>query len=181
MEGLIHGGCGAYFRNFTVCNVLVSFFTALRIEYDAFIMFSRHDMQWVTEILLPTLEQKHDLKCCIYDTNFNFGKSIVENVFQNVYMSRKTVAVVSKNFLRSPWCQNELEVAHYRRLKLRDDSLIIVKLDDFDTKELPFKELGGLPYVDCSNSAKEKTWETKLVNCLKVPVPGKINTSVVLI
>ena len=95
-------------------------------------------------------------------------------------MSRKSVAVLSKNFFKSRWCQYELEVALDRRLKLRDDSLIIIKLDDFDTKVLR-RRFPTVPYIDCSNSAKDKTWETKLVNCLKIPVPGKVNTSVVLI
>ena len=183
LGGVIFGG--AYFRNFTLYNLLVSFVTAFRFQYDAFIIYSSGDTQWMKKYLLPLLEGKLDLKCCIHYRDFVPGIPLVECVFQSVYASRKTVAVVSKNVFRSRWCQYELQVAFYRRLKLRDDSLIFIKLDDFDTKELPFKELRGryptLPYIDCSNSAKDKTWETKLVNFLKVPVPGKVNTSVVLI
>ena len=155
--------------------------TALRIEYDAFIMYSVSERQWVTEILLPILEKKHGLKCCIQYRDFIPGMPFIDNVANSVYRSRKTVVGVSINFLGSPFCQHELTIVDRRLLELKDDSLIIIKLDDVDDNASSALEaLSGQPYIDCSKSAERKTWETKLVNCLKAPVPGKVKTSVVL-
>ena len=85
----------------------------------------------------------------------------------SVYKSRKTIAVVSRNFFGSSFCESEFEYALRRLTEWRDDSLIVIKLDDVDGDKFPM-ELKQRSYIDCPKSVEKETWETKLVNCLKV-------------
>lgn len=149
-----------------MCLFFFFFFSALHFEYDAFIIYSTKDQEWVRTTLLPTLEQKHGLKCCIHYRNFAPGVLYRENMVNSVYKSRKTVAVVSPNFFTSGFCESEFEYALRRLTERRDDSLIVIKLDHVDENKFPM-ELKQRSYIDYPRSVEKETWETKLVNCLK--------------
>ncbi|XP_068728113.1 uncharacterized protein [Montipora capricornis] len=138
---------------------------ALLFEYDAFIIYSSKDEEWVRGTLLPTLEDKHGFKCCIHYRDFMPGVFYRQNMVNSVYASKKTVAVVSKNFFNSGFCESEFEYALLRLAERRDDSLIVIKLDDIDTRKLPL-EVRKRSYIDCPNSIEKETWETKLVKSL---------------
>lgn len=140
---------------------------SLIFEYDAFIIYSSKDQEWVKGTLLSTLEEKHGLKCCIHYRNFKAGALYRENMVDSVYKSRKTIAVLSTNFFTSGFCETEFEYALRRLAERRDDSLIVIKLGDFDTDKLPL-ELKQRSYIDCPKSVEKETWESKLVNSLKV-------------
>ena len=80
----------------------------------------------------------------------------------SVYKSWKVVAVVSNNFLQSSFCSEEMEMALYRLAKQKDDSVIVIKLDDLSSGELP-GELRHRSYIDFTKSTDRETWEEKLV------------------
>lgn len=42
--------------------------------------------------------------------------AIAENIMDSIYKSRKTVVIMSKNFLKSMWAQFELQQAHNRAI-----------------------------------------------------------------
>ncbi|XP_068671649.1 low-density lipoprotein receptor-related protein 6-like [Montipora foliosa] len=135
-------------------------------KFDAFIIYSTVDQKWVTKKLLPTLESKHKIKCCIHYRDFVPGVPFTQNMADSVYNSKKTVAVVSKSFLTSNFCSHELSIALHRLALRGDDSVVVVKLDDVKNSQLP-KELRFRSYIDFTKSTDKKTWEYKLVNCLK--------------
>ncbi|XP_022800873.1 toll-like receptor 6 [Stylophora pistillata] len=141
--------------------------TDLKFEFDAFIIYSSHDSAWVEKTLLPTLEGKHGLKCCVHYRDFTLGIPIRKNMVDSVYMSKKTVAVVSTNFFTSNYCGSELDYALHRLMEKKDDSLVVIKLDDVDRNRLP-KELQNRSYIDYTKSREKETWEKKLIKCLKV-------------
>ncbi|XP_068675497.1 fibroblast growth factor receptor-like 1 [Montipora foliosa] len=143
---------------------------ALLFEYDAFIIYSSMDEEWVRGTLLPTLEDKHGLKCCIHYRDFMPGVLYRQNMVNSVYASKKTVAVVSKNFFNSGFCESEFEYALLRLAERRDDNLIVIKLDDIDARKLPL-EVRKRSYIDCPRSIEKETWETKLVKSLKFKNP----------
>ena len=124
------------------------------------------DQKWVTQKLLPTLESKHKIKCCIHYRDFVPGIPFTQNMADSVYNSKKTVAVVSKSFLTSNFCSHELSIALHRLAERGDDSVVVVKLDDVKNSQLP-KELRFRSYIDFTKSTDKKSWEYKLVNCLK--------------
>ena len=139
----------------------------LEFEFDAFIIYSTKDKDWVKKTLLPTLEDKHGFKCCVHDRDFIAGVPFRDNMVDSVYKSRKTVAVVSRSFFNSRYCGNELEFALHRLLERRDNSLVITKLDDVNRNKLP-KALKKRSYIDYPNSKEKQTWEKNLVKCLRV-------------
>ncbi|XP_022807693.1 uncharacterized protein LOC111344710 isoform X1 [Stylophora pistillata] len=141
--------------------------TELKFEFDAFIIYSSKDSEWVVKTLLPTLEEKHGLKCCVHYRDFTLGIPIRKNMVDSVYKCKKTVAVVSTNFFNSNYCGSELDYALHRLMEKNDNSLVVVKLDDVDRNKLP-KELQNRSYIDYPKSIEKETWEKKLIKCLKV-------------
>ena len=82
---------------------------------------------------------------------------------QSIYNSRKTIAVVSKRFLRSKYCNQELSIAVHRLVEREDDSVIVIKLDDVEDSKLPI-ELQSRSYIDFTKANEKKEWEYKLVH-----------------
>lgn len=78
-------------------------------RYDVFICYSNKDATWVKE-LLAELEKRH-FTCCIDFRDFVPGAAIVDNISQAIYYSRKTIAVLSPDFVNSSWCNHELQQA----------------------------------------------------------------------
>ncbi|XP_068698358.1 uncharacterized protein [Montipora foliosa] len=78
-------------------------------RYDVFICYSNKDATWVKE-LLAELEKRH-FACCIDFRDFVPGAAIVDNISQAIYYSRKTIAVLSPDFVNSNWCNHELQQA----------------------------------------------------------------------
>ena len=50
-------------------------------------------------------------------------------------------------------------------MEKRDDSLVVIKIDDVDRRKLP-KELQKRSYIDYAKSVEKESWEKKLVDCL---------------
>ena len=134
-------------------------------EYDAFIIFSSEDSQWVINTLIPTLEENHGMKCCVHYRDFTPGVTFRKNMVDSVYKCKKTIAVVSTHFFNSKYCGSELDYALHRLMEKRDDSLVVIKIDDVDRRKLP-KELQKLSYIDYAKSVEKESWEKKLVDCL---------------
>ena len=141
------------------------FFFFSGYEFDVFIIYSTVDSTWVTEELVPTLE-KHNINYCIHYKHFIPGVAYTTNMSNSVYNSRKVVAVVSKHFLQSSFCSEELDMALYRLTKEKDDSVIVIKLNDFSNRELP-DQLRHRSYIDFTKSTDKNTWEEKLVKVFK--------------
>lgn len=106
-------------------------------EYDAFISYNSADESWVLEQLLPNLEGNgSNFKLCLHHRDFEPGRYIVDNIVTAVYGSRKTICVVSKDFLRSEWCSLEIQLASYRLFHEFRDVLLLVFLEPIPEKQL---------------------------------------------
>lgn len=144
------------------------------MKFDAFIIYSTPDEWWVKTTLLPILEEKNTLKCCVHYRDFTIGKSFRENMAESVYKSRKTIAVVSHSFFKSKYCNHEMEIALGRLVERGDDSVIVIKLDDVDRRKLP-KALKQRSYIDYFRSNDRETWAKQLIQSIKVSVKHKAN------
>ena len=78
--------------------------------YDVFICYSSLDREWVKNTLLKELESC-DIKACIDFRDFVVGAYIVENIADAIYRTRKTIAVLSPDFMESVYCKHELKTA----------------------------------------------------------------------
>ncbi|XP_070614302.1 toll-like receptor 4 [Erythrolamprus reginae] len=116
--------------------------------YDAFVIFSSKDQEWVTEKLQQPLEEELPyFRLCLFYRDFIPGVSIITNIIKEGFQSsRKVIAVVSDNFLESHWCNFELEVAQSWQLVERKASLILVVLEGVDKTAL-HRKLGLFRYL----------------------------------
>ncbi|XP_068760701.1 uncharacterized protein [Montipora capricornis] len=137
-------------------------------EYDAFIIYSQMDQLWISQRLLPLLEERNELKCCIHYRDFEPGKVFYDSMAECVYKSFKIIAVLSNNFFDSNYCSYELNVAKYRLLNARDDSLIMIRIDNVDREKLP-RKLQKRSFIDYCNPLERPFWEKKLLKFLDAP------------
>ena len=119
------------------------------------------------EKLLPLLEERHHLKCCVHYRDFVPGKPFTESMAESVYNSYKIIAVLSSSFLKSNYCSYELNIAKYRLLNRKDDCLIMIRIDKEDCRKLP-RALRKRTFIDYSNSIERPLWENKLLRFLNV-------------
>ncbi|KAJ8254560.1 hypothetical protein COCON_G00211720 [Conger conger] len=87
-------------------------------RYDAFVSYCSQDEEWVFKELL-----------CLHHRDFEPGKTIVSNIVEAIYSSRKTLCLVSPQYLSSTWCSMEVQVALYRLFDEKNDLLVLVFLE----------------------------------------------------
>ncbi|XP_069100715.1 toll-like receptor 13 [Pleurodeles waltl] len=122
-----------------------------KYTYDAFVSYNRHDEEWVMRDLLPTLEEQYHWKLCLHHRDFQPGKPILDNIVENIYASRKTICIISEQYLGSEWCSSEMQVASFRLFDERKDVLILIFL-----QEIPKERLS--PYHRMRKLVKRKTY-----------------------
>lgn len=74
--------------------------------FDVFISYSHKDEGWVTKWFLPRLKQA-GLRVSIDCETFEVGAPIVVNIENSVVMSRKTVLVLTPDYINSQWATFE--------------------------------------------------------------------------
>ena len=115
--------------------------------------------------LLPFLEEENHIKCCIHYRDFTPGIPFLDSMAESVYKSYKIIAVFSSNFLQSNYCGHELDLAQYRLLNKRDDSLIIIRIDKTDPSKLP-RALQKRNFIDHSDVLERPFWKGRLLKFL---------------
>ncbi|XP_066280315.1 toll-like receptor 13 [Branchiostoma lanceolatum] len=123
--------------------------------YDAFVAHNSHDSAWVIRQLLPQLERGDppEFRLCLGDRDFQPGAPIVDNIAESIYESRKTICVITRNFLESDWCRFEMQMATYRLFEEHVDCLIVVFLEQIPAQRLA--KYHSLRRVMCRNTYLE--------------------------
>ena len=93
-----------------------------RKDYDVFLSYANEDSQYVEDILLSGLErpEKSEVpryKCLIHSRDWAPGSPIPDQILQSVENSRRTVIVLSNNYLRSMWSMMEFQAAHVKTME----------------------------------------------------------------
>ncbi|KAG8518831.1 Toll-like receptor 4 [Galemys pyrenaicus] len=81
--------------------------------YDAFVIYSSQDEDWVRNELVKNLEEGvPHFQLCLHYRDFIPGVAIAANIIQEgFHKSRKVIVVVSQHFIQSRWCIFEYEIA----------------------------------------------------------------------
>ena len=125
-------------------------------KYDGFVVYSDEDRQWVHNIMLDEIENVRNLKLCVHHRDFLPGDDIDEQIVRSVDNSRKTLLILTKNFLASEWCLYEMKVARNKLQAEGKDVIIPILL-----AELPDEYMN----LSVKNLLREKTylqWETSM-------------------
>ena len=106
-------------------------------KYDAFVSYNVNDSEWIFKQLVPNIENNsadlNRVKLCVYDRDFIAGRPISECILESIKTSRKVILVISNNFIRSPWCRFETDLAHNTLVDQNRDGLIMIKLEEIDS------------------------------------------------
>ncbi len=110
-------------------------------EFDAFIAYSVEDIEFVKNELLARLENcaYPPFNICIHHRDFVIGDWIADNIIKAVTASRRTIIVLSQNFIDSQWCTFEFSQAHFRLIEDRSFKIIVIALTDPKDLENPPK------------------------------------------
>nr|AAI63527.1 Toll-like receptor 22 [Danio rerio] len=130
-------------------------------QYDAFISYNTLDEAWVMEELIPKLEGEQGWRLCLHHRDFEPGRPIIDNIVDGIYSSRKTICLITRNYLKSNWCSSEVQVASFRLFDEQKDVLILVFLEDIPTHQLS-------PYHRLRKLVKKRTY-------IRWPKPGEDN------
>ncbi|KAK9882853.1 hypothetical protein WA026_023550 [Henosepilachna vigintioctopunctata] len=103
--------------------------------YDAFVSYAKEDQQFVVEQLVPNLEKgTPNYKLCLHSRNWVPGEYITTQINRSVRVSRRTLIILSTNFLKSIWGKMEFRTAHTEASKEGRVRVIVIIYGDIDMK-----------------------------------------------
>ena len=101
------------------------------------------------------------------ERRIDLGRSIVDNMVDSVYCSRKTLIIVSKNYVQSDYCLQELQIAMHSELMsdILNERIILIKIDDVSMQQLP-RAIRQRSYLDCTNPEHARYLRRNLLRSL---------------
>ena len=145
-------------------------------NYHAFIIYSNEDRLWLKEKLLPFLEEKHHLTCCVHYRDFVLGKPFRDNMAECVNKSYKVIALFSTYSVKSNYFHYELDLAIGRLVEKRDRSLVVIRIDNVDSRLLP-EELRKRSFVDYYDIQQRPFWKQRLIKFFDLPEVSRTNST----
>ncbi len=139
-------------------------------RYDGFIVYSSEDRGWVHHTLREEMEEKRGLKLCIYMRDVLAGGVLADRIDTAMQESRKTVIVLSPNFVQSEWCQFDMHMAENRLMADGVDVVVPVILKNIPLLEVNQAVKRQVQRPDClkwtSNRVGQQMFWDKLQQAL---------------
>jgi Leucine-rich repeat (LRR) protein len=90
-------------------------------EYDAYVSYSVKDVSFVKNEMVPNLEEHalSDIKLAIMHRDMEPRGDHATNIMDYISRSKRTICLVSKNYLRSSWQDYELNMARMEGMEAR--------------------------------------------------------------
>lgn len=106
--------------------------------FDAFVSYSKKDEAFVAQILAPELEYGNPpIRLCLHYRDLPVASGYLSDaIVEAMEASRRTILIISENFLKSEWCRYEFKSAHHEVLRTGRHKLILVFLGKIDPKDL---------------------------------------------
>lgn len=105
--------------------------------FDAYVSYSVKDEAFVSQVLAPGLETGDPgYRLCLHYRDFNVSAYVADTIIEAVESSRRTIIVLSKNFLHNEWCRFEFKSALHEVLKDRRRRLIFIVTGEFPQRDV---------------------------------------------
>ena len=135
-----------------------------RYKYDVFVSYADEDRSFVKNEIVEKLENGYNLTLLIHDRDFIAGEFVGDNIVKAITNSRKTLIVLSKDFLKSQWCMYELNMARMEAISRGESVICIIKREDIPTGRMPLEVLNVMQnqtYIDYpqEDEFKQPFWE----------------------
>ena len=128
--------------------------------YDAFVSYSSKDEAWVNQVLAADLEHgDRPYRICLHYRDYPVTAYIAETIVEAVESSRRTIIILSKNFIENEWCRFQFKSAHHEVLKKRRKRLIVIVLGDIPSKDLDPDLRLYLKTNTCIHTGDKMFWE----------------------
>ena len=102
--------------------------------FDAYISYSAVDEAFVSRVLVPGLETSYRL--CLHYRDLGTGSNVADAVAEAADSSRRTILVLSRNFLHGEWSRFEFKAALREALKGRGRSVILILVNGVCPRDL---------------------------------------------
>ena len=103
-----------------------------QMDFDAFIAYSSIDYEFVLKQIIPNLEKppsgEQPFHLAIDFREFVPGAPIADSIIEHIDRSRKTVLLLSNNYIDGNWTLFEYDMAHSKKAN-REDVIIVVMLE----------------------------------------------------
>ncbi|XP_023778661.1 toll-like receptor 5 [Cyanistes caeruleus] len=109
-------------------------------KYDAYLCYNKNDFEWVQNSLLKHLDSqyfdKNRFTLCFEERDFLPGEEHINNIRDAIWNSRKTICIVTKQFLKDGWCVEAFNFAQSRYFCDLKDVLIMVVVGSLSQYQL---------------------------------------------
>ncbi|HYH07983.1 MAG TPA: toll/interleukin-1 receptor domain-containing protein [Thermoanaerobaculia bacterium] len=139
--------------------------TPAEYPHDVFVSYSHKDKAWVSGVLVKALRDG-GLRVLVDEDGFAAGNSSITNMTDGVLQSRRTVAVLTQNWVDSEWSQFEGMLSVQQDPTGARGRLIPILREKCNAP--PWLSLRT--YVDCVNDATISDQMAKLVRSLARPL-----------
>ena len=101
----------------------------VRYTFDVFLSYCSEDRRWVCEKLLPVLEEKHGITCCVHERDFPASGDLFDVIQSYMQTSRVLIMMLSADSVQKEWPKYELRIANHLNL-MKNRCVIYIKLGD---------------------------------------------------
>ncbi|GFT62226.1 toll-like receptor Tollo [Nephila pilipes] len=105
--------------------------------FDAFLSYSKKDEAFVGQVLAAELECGNPrYRLCLHYRDLPIGGYLSDAIIEAIESSRRTIVVLSENFIRSEWCRYEFKSAHHEILRTCKNDLIVILIGRLAQRDL---------------------------------------------
>lgn len=126
--------------------------------YDAYISYSLQDEHFVNQILANTLENNVGYRLCLHYRDFNINTYVADTIVEAVESSKRTVLVLSRNFLYNEWSRFEFKSAIHEIVKRRR-KLVFILYGDLPQRDIDADMRMYLRTSTCIEWDDKKFWQ----------------------
>ncbi|XP_072047051.1 toll-like receptor 2 [Amphiura filiformis] len=142
----------------------------MRRRYHAYVAYHKDNEAWINDQLIPNIEDgPEQFRLCLKERgDIPAGHYILNAICHGIKQSRKTIAVLSENFMDDGWCHYQLHFARMRMVMDNADVLILVQIGEIPDRKKTLLLRQLLCYKEVLNWPEDPIGQELFWNQLKM-------------